>query len=110
MANPPISAPTYVSPELDVSIVMPCLNEEGTLPQCIDGARSALRSMEERWRLTGEVVVADNGSMDDSRNLAETLGARVVECPVRGYGAALRYGIYAALTFVEILKYISFIF
>ena len=96
MADPPISAPTYVSPELDVSIVMPCLNEAVTLRQCIDMARAALTSMEERWSVTGEVVVADNGSTDGSQDLAENLGARVVECPVRGYGAALRYGIYAA--------------
>ena len=88
-----IPPPSHLVADLDVSIVMPCLNEERTLPGCIERARAALDELQRRHGLMGEVVVADNGSTDASRSIAERLGARVVECPVRGYGAALRYGI-----------------
>lgn len=73
----------------DVSIVMPCLNETQSLPHCIENARQALSWIEERYGLSGEIVVADNGSTDGSQALARELGARVVDVPVRGYGAAL---------------------
>lgn len=76
----------------DVSIVMPCLNEYKTLPQCIAKAQEMIAQLE----LPGEVVVADNGSTDGSQALAKSLGARVVDVPVRGYGAALIWGIRAA--------------
>lgn len=76
----------------DVSVVMPCLNEYKTLPQCIAKAQEMIAQLE----LFGEVVVADNGSTDGSQNLAQSLGARVVDVPVRGYGAALIWGIRAA--------------
>jgi glycosyltransferase involved in cell wall biosynthesis len=73
----------------DVSIVMPCLNEVQSLPHCIANARDALALIEQRYGLSGEVVIADNGSTDGSQALAESLGARVVSVPARGYGAAL---------------------
>ena len=72
-----------------VTIVMPCLNEYQCLPHCIANAREALRLIGERYGLTGEVVIADNGSTDGSQSLATSLGARVVDVTDRGYGAAL---------------------
>jgi hypothetical protein len=74
---------------LGVSIVMPCLNEALSLSHCIANAKQALEWIEERYGLAGEIVVADNGSTDGSQALARQLGARVVDVPVRGYGAAL---------------------
>ncbi|MEY4549542.1 MAG: hypothetical protein RL685_5737 [Pseudomonadota bacterium] len=91
-----IPPPSHAIADLDVSIVLPCLNEERTLPGCIEAARGALAVLHKRHGLAGEVVVSDNGSVDTSRELAERLGARVIPCPVRGYGAALRYGILGA--------------
>jgi glycosyltransferase involved in cell wall biosynthesis len=79
-----------VSPEL--SVVMPCLNEARTLGTCIRKAQASF----ERVGIAGEVVVADNGSTDGSREIAEELGARVVPVEQRGYGAALTGGIAAA--------------
>jgi glycosyltransferase involved in cell wall biosynthesis len=74
---------------IDVSIVMPCLNETQSLPHCIANARLALDLIESRFGLSGEIVIADNGSTDGSQALAQSLGARVVDVPSRGYGAAL---------------------
>jgi hypothetical protein len=74
---------------IDVTIVMPCLNEYQCLPHCIANAREALRRIEQEYGLTGEVVIADNGSTDGSQGLATALGARVVDVAERGYGAAL---------------------
>ncbi|HEY3638934.1 MAG TPA: glycosyltransferase [Rhizomicrobium sp.] len=74
---------------LDVSIIMPCLNESVSLPHCIANAREALSWIETQYDLSGEIVVADNGSTDGSQELARQLGARVVDVPARGYGAAL---------------------
>ena len=76
----------------DVSVIMPCLNEAATVARCVVKARAAL----ERAGLSGEVVVADNGSDDGSPALAEAAGARVVAAPVRGYGAAYLAGLEAA--------------
>ncbi len=76
----------------ELTILMPCLNEAATVGQCVAKARSFLR----RAALDGEVLVADNGSSDDSRGLAARAGARVIEVPERGYGAALSAGIAAA--------------
>jgi len=81
---------------VDVSIVMPCLNESRSLEVCITAAKDALREMSQRLGLTGEVVIADNGSTDGSQALAEQLGARVVNVDEKGYGAALRGGFLAA--------------
>jgi hypothetical protein len=84
--------PAGLGTALEVSIVMPCLNEGATLATCIGKAYEALRA----HHLTGEVIVADNGSTDGSPDIARALGARVVEVPIRGYGAALMGGIAAA--------------
>ena len=81
---------------MDVSVVIPCLNESATLPVCIGEARSLLEDVRARWDLSGEVVVADNGSSDDSRAVAVHCGARVVRVHEKGYGSALRGGIAAA--------------
>ena len=64
----------------ELSIVIPCLNEERTLPLVIKKAQGALH----RLRIDGEVIVADNGSTDDSVKIAQNLGARVVHCPHKG--------------------------
>ena len=77
---------------VDVSIVMPCLNEAETLATCIRKAQSAI----ERDGLNAEIIVADNGSTDGSPLIAQELGARVVEVPRKGYGSALLGGIAAA--------------
>jgi glycosyltransferase involved in cell wall biosynthesis len=77
---------------LEISVVMPCLNEEETIAACVEKAREGIR----RLGVTGEVVVADNGSTDRSVAIAESLGARVVHVAQRGYGAAYRGGIAAA--------------
>ena len=74
---------------VDITIVMPCLNEVQCLPHCIANAREALRRIAEEYELTGEIVIADNGSSDGSQALATSLGARVVPVAQRGYGAAL---------------------
>ena len=75
-----------------LTIVMPCLNEARTLPICIAKARAYL----DRQSFHGEIIVADNGSTDGSLALAESLGARIVRVPQRGYGNALQAGIEAA--------------
>jgi hypothetical protein len=77
-----------VEQEIEVSVVLPCLNEETTLAQCIAAARAALDSA----GICGEVVVADNGSSDRSREIAVREGARVVEVAAKGYGNALYHG------------------
>ena len=74
---------------VQVSAVIPCLNEERTIAACIDKAFNSF----EQLGLFGEVVVADNGSTDRSIEIATIHGARVVREPVKGYGAALRRGI-----------------
>lgn len=79
-------------PELELTILMPCLNEAETLARCITKARHFLA----RSGIAGEIVVADNGSTDGSREIAQAEGARVVPVAARGYGAALLGGIEAA--------------
>jgi glycosyltransferase involved in cell wall biosynthesis len=78
--------------QLELTILLPCLNEAETLGTCIRKARSFL----DESGVLGEIVVADNGSTDGSREIAASLGARVVEVADRGYGAALLGGIDAA--------------
>jgi glycosyltransferase involved in cell wall biosynthesis len=80
------------SSEPELSVVMPCLDEARTIGICIRKAQGSF----ERLGIHGEVVVADNGSTDGSREIAEELGARVVPVTERGYGAALTGGIAAA--------------
>jgi len=77
---------------LELTILMPCLNEAETLAICIKKAMGFL----ERSGVAGEVVIADNGSTDGSQQIAESLGARVAPIASRGYGAALIGGIRAA--------------
>jgi glycosyltransferase involved in cell wall biosynthesis len=98
------SAPTtqispLVRPSIDkegpipeVSVVMPCLNEADTLATCIRKAKQALR----KEGIDGEVIVADNGSVDGSQTIALQEGARLVQVAARGYGNALMGGIAAA--------------
>ena len=77
---------------MELSIVMPCLNEAETLATCIDKARGFL----DRHGIAGEIVIADNGSTDGSQEIAVSRGARVVNVPSKGYGSALMGGIAAA--------------
>ena len=80
------------SPE--VSVVIPCLNEAETLATCIEKAARAMREHD----ITGEIVVADNGSSDDSRAIARRLSAIVVDVESKGYGHALMGGIVFSAT------------
>jgi len=84
-ADPSLSA-------VEVSIVMPCLNEAETLAACIQKAQSAI----EKDGLSAEIIVADNGSTDGSQAIAKELGARLVPVARKGYGSALIGGIEAA--------------
>jgi glycosyltransferase involved in cell wall biosynthesis len=78
---------------MDLTFVFPCLNESRTIALCINAVNASLSADP---TLKYEIVVADNGSTDDSRQIATDLGARVVPVAQRGYGAALRGGIEAA--------------
>src|SRR6267154_1346802 len=78
--------------DMELSVVMPCLNEKATVGVCVKKALNAM----ERHGIRGEVIVADNGSTDGSREIAAQFGARVVPIEARGYGSALRGGITAA--------------
>jgi hypothetical protein len=77
---------------VEVSVVLPCLDEAATVESCVRTALDAIAGA----GLSGEVIVADNGSTDGSQALAEAAGARVVHVEERGYGAALTAGIAAA--------------
>ena len=77
---------------MELTILMPCLNEAETIAQCIEKARRGI----ERAGVPGEILIADNGSTDGSQAIAEKLGARVVPVKEKGYGNALRGGIAAA--------------
>jgi len=85
-------APTRRGDEVELSVVMPCLNEADTLEACIRKAQDAIRE----HAISAEIIVADNGSTDGSIEIAERLGARVVAVAERGYGSALMGGIAAA--------------
>jgi len=78
--------------EIELSIVMPCLNEAETLETCIQKARASLS----KHGIAGEIIVADNGSTDGSQDIARRAGARVIPVAQRGYGAALMGGIESA--------------
>lgn len=98
MTNPPSTLPPLATQSaddpatapgaLELSVVMPCLNEELTVGICVEKAVRTMRSL----GIAGEVVVVDNGSTDKSREIAEAAGARVVRHHLRGYGNALRRG------------------
>lgn len=77
---------------VELSVVMPCLNEGDTIASCVSAAVGALRE----HGISGEVIVADNGSTDGSQKIATSLGARVVAVPEKGYGSALMGGIAAS--------------
>jgi glycosyltransferase involved in cell wall biosynthesis len=96
LALPPASTrdegSTQSGREVELSVVMPCLNEADTLATCIKKARRALNE----HGIRGEIVIADNGSTDGSQEIALSLGARVAPVAEKGYGNALRGGIAAA--------------
>ena len=77
------------SSQIEVSVVMPCLNEAGTIGVCVERARQALSDIGAQ----GEIIVVDNGSTDGSPEIASANGAQVVHQPVRGYGSAYSKGI-----------------
>ena len=87
-----LPAPTSARRSVELTILMPCLDEAATVATCIDKAQGFLS----RTGIEGEILVADNGSSDGSRELARKAGARVVHIPQRGYGNALLGGIEAA--------------
>ncbi|MDI6735900.1 MAG: glycosyltransferase family 2 protein [bacterium] len=74
---------------MEVSVVIPCLNEEKTIGICIQKAMKAIKNK----GVTGEVIVVDNGSTDNSSNIAKSMGARVIYQPVMGYGSAYLMGL-----------------
>jgi len=78
--------------EIELSIVMPCLNEAETLGICVDKAQKFLSE----YNVNGEVVIGDNGSTDGSQEIALSKGARVVNIPFKGYGHALMGAIEAS--------------
>lgn len=82
----------YMPQEIELTILMPCLNEAETLEVCINKAKTFL----EKSGISGEILIADNGSTDGSIEIAERCGARVEHVPVKGYGAALIGGCNAA--------------
>lgn len=102
--KPPLTAPVRVeipsgagageagTDQVELSIVMPCLNEALTIAGCVKAAMGCIRE----HGLKAEVVIGDNGSTDGSQEIARGLGARVIDVPSRGYGAALMGGISAS--------------
>ena len=85
--------------EFDLTVLMPCLNEEATVGKCIDTVKAYL----DRHNLNGEILVADNGSTDKSVSVAREHGARIIHVIKPGYGRALRAGMKAARGSVIIL-------
>ena len=81
-----------MSSNIELTILMPCLNEESTIGICIEKAMRFLREN----KVDGEVLIADNGSTDNSKHIAHKLGARVINVHKKGYGTALRCGNKAA--------------
>ena len=77
---------------VEVTVLLPCLNEAETLGVCVEKAVKCLAEL----GVNGEVLVSDNGSTDGSQQIATANGARVIDAPVRGYGGALMAGINGA--------------
>ena len=77
---------------MELTILMPCLNEAETLAACIRKAQMFLSEKD----IDGEILISDNGSVDSSVDIALESGARVTNAPIKGYGAALQAGINAA--------------
>ena len=75
--------------EIELSVVLPCLNEEEAIAVCINKIKEVLA----KEKINGEIIVADNGSSDHSREIAQKLGAKVVIETQRGYGAAYLRGL-----------------
>ena len=88
----PVNRRVNTKSTIEVSIIMPCLNEAETLETCIKKAQWFIAENE----LAGEVIIADNGSTDGSQEIARRLNARVIDVPAKGYGSALKGGIAAA--------------
>jgi glycosyltransferase involved in cell wall biosynthesis len=88
----PDSTEVVATAEIELSVVIPCLNEADTLERCLGKAHRGLCAVGS----IGEIVVADNGSEDGSTQIAQRMGARLVRVPKRGYGNALMEGIAAA--------------
>ena len=89
MASPDACMIGAMADAYELTILMPCLNEAETLARCIDKAQRFLA----RSGVRGEVLIADNGSTDGSREIARTRGARVIAVPSKGYGSAVIAGI-----------------
>lgn len=87
-----VQIPRQMLEEVEVSFVMPCLNEAQTIEGCVNAAMKCIREN----NLRGEVVIGDNGSTDGSQEIANRAGARVIAVPKKGYGNALMGGIDAA--------------
>lgn len=81
---------------LNLTILMPCLNEEGNIAFSIGQAQSYLSSINDRFNQTGEILIVDNNSTDRSASIAKECGARVISEPRPGYGRALRTGLQEA--------------
>jgi len=94
LQSEPIAKPSLTSEagEPEVSVVVPCLNEVETLARCIENIQRTFRE----HQIAGEIIVADNGSTDGSRTVAQRMGVRIVQIEEKGYGSALRGGIAAA--------------
>lgn len=90
--NVPVEAPTATAEPIELSVVIPCLNEAKSVAICVDKAIAAFKVA----GVCGEVMVSDNGSTDGSIEIATQHGARVVHATIRGYGNALRKGIQEA--------------
>jgi glycosyltransferase involved in cell wall biosynthesis len=87
-----MSTDQYFKNDMELTILMPCLNEAKTIGNCIQQAQKFLGD----YKIQGEILIADNGSTDGSDQIAQTLGARIVKIKEKGYGNAIRGGITVA--------------
>src|SRR5882672_7621038 len=91
-SHSPASTPDQEIVDCEITVLMPCLNEAETVGVCIKKALASIESL----GVNGEVLIADNGSTDGSQELAQSMGARVVQVERKGYGNALMRGIATA--------------